>query len=667
MRLRQWFRYPHNLLTSFFAITLALATGLGWLGWRILQQDRSLEGQRVQERLGQAADLIAVDLLRNLTGTEERVTSFSVLPDSALAREASRYAQQVGSDAMIVVLRPEGIDAYPPSRLLFYPSLPVPKEPSQRVFAAGENFEFREKDYAKAIASYRELARSLDVSIRAGSLLRLARVLRKMRQLDSALSAYEELAKLDPTPVGGVPAGLLARLASCELLAELKRRAKLEREADTLYVDLNSGRWKLMRATYRFYAQETSGWLGSTELNEADKRLGVGTALALSAGADLLWDDWQRIRQGEKSPAGRRSAWVHGQSVFLLWRSTPQGLVGLVAGPGYFEKHWHDLLQPFERQGIGVALTDADGHSVLQQNVNASSHQVTRTASDTELPWTLRVSSANFGVELAQLASRRRLLLAGLGMMALLVLLGSYFIARAVTRELEVARLQSDFVSAVSHEFRTPLASLLQLSELLADGRVSTDSQRQDYYQSLLRETQRLGRLVEGLLDFGRMEAGAREYRFELLRTEELVRTVTEEFAGEASQRGYQVELRLDGQLPRVHGDREALGRALWNLLDNAVKYSPECKTIWVEAACKDSQVAICVRDRGLGITPGEQQQIFKKFVRGTSARVVGVKGTGIGLAMVERIIAAHGGRPLVEAEPGVGSTFTILLPVAKE
>jgi signal transduction histidine kinase len=268
--------------------------------------------------------------------------------------------------------------------------------------------------------------------------------------------------------------------------------------------------------------------------------------------------------------------------------------------------------------------------------------------------------------ELVQLAGRRPLLLTGLAIIGMVVLVGSYFIARAVTRELEVARLQSDFVSAVSHEFRTPLASICQLSELLADGRVSSERRREEYYEGLRRESQRLHRLVEGLLDFGRMEAGAREYRFEFCDPATLVRQVVEEFEAEVAGRGYRIEISVNHHVPGVRADQEALSRALWNLLDNAVKYSPHCQTIWVEADGEGDEVEIRVRDQGLGIAESEQPQIFKKFIRGGSAQAAGAKGTGLGLTMVRHIVAAHGGQVRVESQPDVGSTFTILLPAAK-
>jgi signal transduction histidine kinase len=665
MRLVRWFRPPYHLLSLFLSITLLLAVGLVWLGWRILQQDRALESQRIQERLAQAANLASANLSRSFAGLEQRVKALSGLPDPLLDRQAPAETQQLGSGAVVVVFRSESATAYPPSQLLFYPVVHSRPSITSQAFATAEVLEFQQQNYSGAASRYRRLTNSSDPAIRAGAWLRLARVLRKANKPDSALAAYKELAAFDAETIGGLPAELIARAARCEVLAELKRKGELEREARAVSLDLEHGHWKLTRASFGFYEGETNRWLGDATPQREDDA-GVQAALALSSATELLWEDWQRIRQHEAAPSGRRSQWVHGQSVFLLWRSTPERLVGVIAGPGFFEQSWRGSFEAFQQQGIRVTLTDGEGHAVLGQNLGGAGHQVTRTSADTGLPWILRVASTGPAQDAAQLASRRRLILGGLGLLVLVVLAGGYFIGLAVTRELEVARVQSEFVSAVSHEFRTPLASLLQLSELLADGRISTDRQRQGYYESLLRETQRLSRLVESLLDFGRMEAGGREYHFESLNIGELVRRVAEEFGEEVAHRGYHIETRLDEDLPPVRVDREALGRAVWNLLDNAVKYSPACKTVWAEARSQNGSVAIRVRDQGLGITPEEQEQIFKKFVRAGSARVAGAKGTGLGLAMVEHIARAQGGRVAVESKPGAGSTFTILLPVAK-
>ena len=173
-------------------------------------------------------------------------------------------------------------------------------------------------------------------------------------------------------------------------------------------------------------------------------------------------------------------------------------------------------------------------------------------------------------------------------------------------------------------------------------------------------------RLVEGILDFRRMDEAAREYQLEWLDTGGLVQEVAEEFAQEVQDRGYSVEIEVEKSLPRLRADREALGRAIWNLLDNAVKYSSDCMTVWIQANCTGDQVSIRVRDEGLGIAQSEQEQIFDKFFRASSAKAAGVRGTGLGLAMVQHIVTDHGGQLYVASQPGAGSTFTINLPVER-
>jgi signal transduction histidine kinase len=257
------------------------------------------------------------------------------------------------------------------------------------------------------------------------------------------------------------------------------------------------------------------------------------------------------------------------------------------------------------------------------------------------LPWNITVVNANLDVELGQFSQRRRLMMMGLGMLALLVIAASYFIGRAVSRELAAARLQSDFVSAVSHEFRTPLTSMRQFTEMLVEDENLPRDKRRTYYQAQERSTRRLSRLVESLLDFGRMEAGARPYRLEPLDAGQLVKSVDDII---------------------IKGDREALTQALWNLLDNAVKYSGDNPAIHVEVETSD-KVTIHVRDQGVGIPYSDRKRILQKFVRGSSAKKCGIKGTGIGLAMVKHIVDAHDGKVLIDSELGKGSTFTIQLP----
>ena len=160
----------------------------------------------------------------------------------------------------------------------------------------------------------------------------------------------------------------------------------------------------------------------------------------------------------------------------------------------------------------------------------------------------------------------------------------------------------------------------------------------------------------------GRMPAGARRYRFEPRDGTELVGRVVEDFRSEASATGHEVEFCGNGSA-LIDADDEALSRAVRNLLDNAVKYSPEPSPVEVGLERRNGQVFISVHDYGIGIPAHERADIFAKFHRGEHAAIKGIKGTGIGLAMVDEIVRAHHGRVDVDSEPGKGSTFTIVLP----
>ena len=265
-------------------------------------------------------------------------------------------------------------------------------------------------------------------------------------------------------------------------------------------------------------------------------------------------------------------------------------------------------------------------------------------------------------------AGRRRLLGWGLAAIVLLLSGGSYVLWRAMARELAVARLQTDFVATVSHEFRTPLTSLRHVTELLEedDGLPPGPEQtrRKEFYAALGRNTNRLHRLVESLLDFSRMEIGKKPWKLEPIDAGVLAADVTSEFQKEVEARGVQIDLAVEQpETLRLRADRTALGHALWNLLDNAVKYSPEQRCVHVSVARHPRGIAIAVRDEGLGVPAGERRDIFRKFVRGKKAGELGIKGTGLGLALVSHIVEAHGGAVELESEEGKGSTFRLVLP----
>lgn len=659
---KQWIRSPYHLLWMFLSIALVLAATLGWLGWQWLQQDRALSKQRAQERVEVAADLVTAALQRGLSELEQDLARLANVSGDGLARSSLEFARRLPGNAVLLLISADSVESLPADRLLFHPFVTPAKEPPPALFSAAETLEFQRGDSKGAISALLKASRATDPQIRAAALNRIARNQRKIGRTEDAMRAYDELRALGPITVGELPAELLARDAMCALFEERGEVTRLNAEASALYADLGRGRWKIAEAAYVYYAGQAKQRAGAAAVE--DRRL---DAVALSEAAQVLWGEWQRGRQGDPVGDGRRVQRFAERPVVIAWHRSADRMAALAAGADFMESAWLHALKPMlADHGAALGLIDGDGQPVWGNAPAAASWASVRLGSATRLPWMIQVSATQNTTDSDSQNVRRRLFTAGFLLIFLLVVSGGYFIGRAVTKELQVAQQQSDFVAAVSHEFRTPLTSLCQFTELLVKDRVEGDEDRRRFYGVLARESQRLRRLVEGLLNFGRMDAGVLDYRFETLDPAALTRQVIAEFEEEGNAHDHRIECNAADALPHVRVDREAIGCVIWNLIDNAVKYSPDRPAVFVRIGRAGGRVSISVRDEGVGVALAEQASIFKKFARGAAARALQVRGTGIGLAMAHQIIDDHGGEIAVESEPGKGTTFTVFLPVVE-
>jgi signal transduction histidine kinase len=616
-------------------VTIVSVSALVWFGARLLDQERMVEAQRAQERLEQAADRITATARGALAETGERLGDWLISPPVDGRTE----------DGLVLLFAGDSLSAIPRQRLLFRPSDAPDAAEFADAFAEGEALEFQQALPERALERYRALKDSKNPATRAGALVRMARVLRKMGRSDEARAVYLGLANdngmTGKARIADVPAELIARHELCELSGS-------KDEANRLARDLLQARWPLTHGQFAWYWSEAARLSGKSAALPAE-------AAAFSEAVTQAWNEIGR----QETPAGQSTVWIGDQSWFLVWRSIPGRRAVLVTRPA-------SLLKSICPDGsISCAAVDSEGRVVAGRRTG-SGHAVIRTAAETHLPWALYMTAAP-GSNDAGMLSRQRFLLLVTAITALFLIAGAYFIGRAIHGELIVARMQSDFVAAVSHEFRSPLTSIRQLSEILAFGRIPNDAKRHVYYETLLRETTRLQRLVEGLLNFGRMEAGVRQYHFEPLDASALVSRVAAEFEIQIAATGRHIEIEDPGERCTIDADPEALSVALRNLVDNALKYAPDCPTVRVKWGVEQSHVAIRVCDRGPGIPPSEKRAIFRKFVRGSAAEAANVKGSGVGLAMVRHIVAAHGGVVTLASEPGAGSEFTILLPLGAD
>src|SRR5258705_4115625 len=252
-----------------------------------------------------------------------------------------------------------------------------------------------------------------------------------------------------------------------------------------------------------------------------------------------------------------------------------------------------------------------------------------------------------------------------LGVLSLLMVGGLALAYRSVSKEVALAHLKSDFVSNVSHELRTPLALIRLYAETLELGRITTPEKKEEYYRIIRKESERLTALINNILDFSRIEAGRKEYDFRETDVAELVRNTLDAYRYQIEQQGFAFEQNIDASIPAVRVDREAIARALVNLVNNALKYSADEKFLGVKLYRVNDLLKLEVIDRGIGITRRDQSKIFEKFYRTGDALVHNTKGSGLGLSLVRHITQAHGGEGEVESAPGKGSKFILTLPLA--
>jgi signal transduction histidine kinase len=410
----------------------------------------------------------------------------------------------------------------------------------------------------------------------------------------------------------------------------------------------------------------TVSWWGFKEENEADGQFQVtfysADALGWVAGMALKGHAWEWDSRGHPRqllPVGwSYSVELEGRSLTLPVLPESSKFPVLASEAGTFSGvRWHSKTDPFK------VVAESEGPKFV----------VRIHLQDPEIVFAAQ--------------RRRQWFFGGLILAAAAVAgLAAWQMQRSIHRQQALNEEQSNFIASVSHELRIPLATLRLLAEGLASGRVAEPNQRRQYAGLLLQETRRLGRLVENVLDFGRIEQGRKEYQFEPTDLVRLVSATVRAFEPLAAERKVRIAWTepVDSQFAgrseavvELLADGVALQQALSNLLDNALKHAPEGSevTVAVEAggsASGDlasvstrlpSVVRISVRDTGPGIPPEDRQRIFERFVRRGSELRRETQGVGLGLAIVRHIVSAHRGRVWVDDTPGPGACFVIELP----
>ena len=275
--------------------------------------------------------------------------------------------------------------------------------------------------------------------------------------------------------------------------------------------------------------------------------------------------------------------------------------------------------------------------------------------------WTVATSAAGDPTfVLAARGAQRSLLVVGAGVA--LLALSLIATARAARASAAIASVRADFVATVTHELKTPLATIRAVGETLVRGRIKTEQDLNRYAHLLVREERRLTRLVNNLLAYSRVTDVTEVYSFETLDPAILISEAVQGFRRQLTDSEVRLDVDVPPNVPAVRADRTAIVLALDNLIDNAIRHSGDTRTVFVRASGATEHVRFDIIDQGVGIPADDLPQVRRRFVRGRTARS---PGNGLGLAIVNRIAADHGGALEMTSEVGHGTTATLIIPKA--
>jgi signal transduction histidine kinase len=401
----------------------------------------------------------------------------------------------------------------------------------------------------------------------------------------------------------------------------------------------------------------------------------IGLAYFLSKVPDALEERIDKARR-YSSTFKRKTKLVAGMPVLVSYRYLLDGagrqIMGLFGVQVDLERFrdavWAPRAKAIQDGGeLAVAILDDDNQLVFgPPDVTSQPPIVEEDLEDTIDDWKLVIfpKTPHSLEEIATL--RTKIYLWMISLLLLTLIAGAYVTVSNTKRAVRLARLRSDFVSNVSHELRTPLTSIQMFGELLLMGRIADPEEQRRCFHVISRESERLSRLIDNVLDFAKMERGVKQYEFEHEEMGSIVRAVVEAFQYHAHEQGFHIETVIQENLPEIRVDADAISQVLFNLISNAIKYSDKERTVDIRVFQRDSQVVTEVADRGIGIDARDLPRIFEDFYRADQSLSSERRGTGLGLTLARRIARAHGGDISVESEKGKGSTFALALPATR-
>jgi len=636
----------HSTATTFAALGLVALVPAVCVLWFMTLAMRN-ERLAVQDRLTDVYLTHVASLQRQLTAFwQGRQAALSSAGKGSPAEVFAAVVRSNLADSVVVHDR-SGKVAYPASG-----SIETPAE-EKGDWALARELEFQKSDYPAAAEAYGRIAQSSQAMLaRARARQAQAACLLKAGRKEEALARLAELAG-DPGLRNAVSAQGTLIVPNAQLLI-LKLAAGVEAGRDYFSALRQQALGDLVK---RLNDYTDSDLLS----NQRCFLMGEVTALAPQAAAfPTLAAEELATEYLEHNPALPTEPGLQRAPLVKVWRlpSADRTIVALFR---------EDRLKTELATLIdSLALPDVRVTALPPGESFASNTPVAPQEAGEFLPgWRLGLGFKETD-SFATMSARQTRFYLWTGLLVVLIIaMVAVLVARYVAAQMRLARLKDELVSTVSHELKTPLASIRALVDTLAAGRFRDEQQLQEYLQLIGTENLRLCHLIENFLTFSRMERGKQRFRFEDLSPAAVVAAAVEALKKRLASAHCNFEVRVEPDLPRMRGDADALSTVLINLLDNACKYAGDDKRICVRAFADGRQVCFEVEDNGIGLDRRDARKIFDRFYQVDQSLTRQRGGCGLGLSIVKFIVEAHAGAVEVQSEPGKGSTFRVRIPVA--
>ncbi|UCE40580.1 MAG: sensor histidine kinase [Candidatus Aminicenantes bacterium] len=696
-------------LILIFCLTIFIPSiSLSVFGIRAIRNERFRLAEQIENEHRLAAEDLKSQIrshLEELSSTLESLAQSSTLMQQDVANFKKLLDDGMAGNSLVeqVFVAFNGEEPFFP---LFQPVpfvVPSSSETSsegilQERLKSAENYEFSQKNYKRAASLYQNLFnRSQSRNFKARMLASMARCLFKVGDYQAAIRNYQRICDDYPESVSstGMPLVLISRLQMASCYRNLGESQTSIQFFLDLYRDIMRMQWPLKEAQFKTYATLVEDAIheglleNQPEVQLEDFKEDFDLLKNLHQEKSEQWAVVKDISQGvvpELRARQNAQAYastplqyqkiINGRNYLISAVQIPDSSgirVADLLGVKIKEQHLIEDVIPAAIRSIPfshpshVVISHLSGKILLgEKNPSTEPATTTEFFRDNFPPWRIDIFPIQGGASGA-FDLKRSFYFWTIITLVVVLISGAVLISRTIAQEMAVLRLKSDFVSSVSHEFKSPLTSIKSLAERLRDGKVKDSGRMKQYFSVITQDADRLARLVTNILDFSKIEEGKREYEFMETDLGQLVKQNIEDFQKEEIAKGVKIQSRIAEDIPFLDVDIDALTQALNNLLDNAVKFSPDRKEIDVFLEKDDKNVILKVKDNGIGIPASESDKIFDKFYQGRSKISLSTKGTGLGLTLVKHTVEAHGGRIDVESRVGEGSSFSIILPIQKQ